>query len=55
MTQDEMSDLIGMSRKTYSAIETKKRKMTWNTFMSLLFVFYFDPAKRETLEGASLF
>ena len=28
LSQSELSSIIGVSRQTYSAIETKKRKMT---------------------------
>lgn len=37
--QEELSDILGISRQTYSAIETKKRKVTWNMFISLLMFF----------------
>lgn len=37
--QEELGDILGISRQTYSAIETKKRKMTWNMFISLLMFF----------------
>lgn len=39
ITQEELSDMVGISRPTYSAIETKKRKMSWNVYLSLLMVF----------------
>lgn len=39
VSQDEISSIVGISRQTYSAIETKKRKMSWNTFLSLILVF----------------
>lgn len=39
ISQDELSNIIGVSRQTYSAIETGKRKMSWNTFLSLILVF----------------
>ena len=39
VTQEELSNLVGISRPTYSAIETKKRKMSWNVFLSLLMFF----------------
>ncbi|MBO5869599.1 MAG: helix-turn-helix domain-containing protein [Clostridia bacterium] len=39
LSQAELADLIGVGRQTLVAIETRKRKMTWNTFLSLLFVF----------------
>lgn len=39
LTQSELAELIGMSRQNLTSIENKKRKMTWSTFLSLLFVF----------------
>ena len=55
MTQDGISEIAGISRQTYSALETKKRKMTWSNFMALLFFFYYNPATREAIENAGLF
>lgn len=39
VTQAELADIAGMSRQTILAIEKKQRTMTWNTFLSLLFIF----------------
>lgn len=39
ISQDEISNIIGISRQTYSSIETKKRKISWNTFLSLILYF----------------
>ena len=36
ISQSELSNIIGVSRQTYSAIETKKRDMSWNVFLSLI-------------------
>lgn len=36
LSQEDVSKTIGISRQTYSSIETMKRKMTWNTFLSLV-------------------
>lgn len=36
LSQEDVSKIIGVSRQTYSSIETMKRKMTWNTFLSLV-------------------
>lgn len=55
MTQDEISEIAGLSRQTYSALETRKRNMTWSNFMALLFFFYFNPATREAVESSGLF
>lgn len=55
MTQDEISEIAGLSRQTYSALETRKWKMTWTNFMALLFFFYFNPETRTDIENAGLF
>ena len=39
ITQGEISNLIGISRQTYYAIETGQRTMSWNTYLSLLLFF----------------
>lgn len=39
VSQEEVSNIVGISRQTYSSIETMKRKMTWNMFLSLVFFF----------------
>lgn len=39
ISQDELSRCIGISRQTYSLIETNKQKMTWVTFMALIAFF----------------
>ena len=40
ISQEEISNLVGMSRQTYCSIESKKRPMSWQTYLSL--VFFFD-------------
>ena len=39
LSQESLAQIIGSSRYTVMLIETKKRKMTWNTFLSLLLLF----------------
>lgn len=55
MTQDEVGEMAGLSRQTYSALETRKRRMTWSNFMALLFVFYYNPVTREEIENKGVF
>ena len=55
MSQDDVGEIVGLSRQTYSSIETGKRKMTWSNFMALLFFFYFNPSTKETIENAGVF
>lgn len=39
MSQEQLAVLAGTSRFTIMALESKTRKMTWSTFMSLLLIF----------------
>ncbi len=39
ISQEKLSDIVGISRPTYSTIETRKRKMSWNVYLSLLLFF----------------
>lgn len=39
LSQEELAKIVGSSRYTIMLIETGKRKMTWNTFMSLVLLF----------------
>lgn len=39
LSQEALAECIGSSRHTVMMIETKKRPMTWNTFLSLVLVF----------------
>lgn len=39
MTQEELANLIGVSRSTIMAVENLKREMTWNMFLSLILIF----------------
>ena len=39
ITQEEIAQIIGISRQTYYAIESGRRQMSWNTYISLLLFF----------------
>ena len=39
ISQENLCDIVGISRQTYSSIETKKKKMSWSVFLSLLMFF----------------
>lgn len=39
MTQEEIANIIGISRQTYYSIETRKRAMSWSTYLSLIFLY----------------
>lgn len=55
LSQSELSKIVGISRQTYSAIETKKRPMSWATFMSLALFFEHNEKTRPFLIGIGAF
>ena len=55
ISQEELSNLLGISRQTYSAIERKVRKMSWNTYLSLVIFFDHNKHTHKMLRMLSLF
>lgn len=54
-SQDEIANAIGVSRQTYNAVEIQKRKMTWNTYMSLILFFDYNPNTHNTIRQLDAF
>ena len=54
VSQDELSNIIGISRQTYSATETGKRQMSWNTFLSLILVFGCNEKTSAMIDGMKI-
>lgn len=54
-SQDEIARAIGVSRQTYCAIETQKRKMTWNSYMALVLFFDYNPYSHDTMRQLEAF
>ena len=49
-SQADMGELIGVSRQTYSMIETQKKEMAWSVYMALILVFSSNPKTAALLE-----
>lgn len=49
ISQEELADRIGISRQTYSRIETGKREMTWTMFVALDAFFEKNEQTRQML------
>jgi len=54
MTQEELAKKVGTTRQTIIAIENGKRKLTWSMFLSMLFIFYMNPATRPYLIAGNI-
>lgn len=50
LTQARLAEMIGISRQTLVAVENKKRKMSWNTFLSCCLVFKANPETSKLLD-----
>jgi DNA-binding XRE family transcriptional regulator len=55
ITQEELCSIVGISRQTYSSIETKKRKMSWNIYLSLIMFFIHNDKTAPVIEAIGLF
>lgn len=49
LSQEELAEYVGMSRKTINSIENKKRIMTWSSCMTLMAFFMTNRASRNFL------
>lgn len=54
VSQEEVSNIIGVSRQTYSSIETLKRPMTWSMFLSLILFFGCNDGTSAMLDGMGI-
>ena len=55
LSQEGLAGLMGVGRQTLVAIETGKRKMTWNTFLSLMFIFSQHKETKPLLEFLQIY
>lgn len=39
ITQEELSNFLGISRQTYSAMESRGKPISWNTYLSLIYIY----------------
>lgn len=50
VSQEVMASAIGVSRQTYSAIETRTKRMSWTMFMALIAVLDMNEATSVMLD-----
>lgn len=55
ISQEELANLIGVSRQTYSAIERKVRKMAWSTYLSLVLFYDHNQKTHKMIRQLSIF
>lgn len=55
ISQEELANLIGVSRQTYSAIERKVRKMAWSTYLSLVLFYDHNQKTHKMIRQLAIF
>lgn len=55
ISQEELANLIGVSRQTYSAMERKIRRMSWSTYLSLVLFFDHNQKTHRMIRQLSIF
>lgn len=55
ISQEELANLLGISRQTYSAIERKVRRMSWSTYLSLVLFYDHNKKTHKMLRMLSIF
>ncbi len=55
ISQADLCNIIGISRQTYSAIENGRKRMTWPTYLALIFFFDAISATRELLRSSAAY
>ena len=54
ITQEKLSNLLGISRQTYSAMESQGKAISWNTYLSLIFIYDNIPETRAVMHTLDL-
>lgn len=55
ISQEELANLNGISRQTYSAIERKVRRMAWSTYLSLVLFYDHNQKTHKMIRQLSIF
>lgn len=55
VSQEEIANLIGISRQTYGSIERMARRMSWNTYLSLLLFYDYNQKTHKMIRSISAF
>lgn len=55
ISQEELANLVGISRQTYCAVERNIRRMSWSTYLSLVFFFDHNQKTHKMIHQLSIF
>lgn len=55
VSQAKLGEMVGLNRSTIAAIENRKRKLSWDTFLALLLIFIKSPATDKLLNAMEIY
>ena len=55
ISQEEIANMIGVSRQTYGSIERRTRKMSWSTYLSLVFFYDYNKKTHKMIRSTDAF
>lgn len=55
LSQQELAKRVGLARQTMVSIETGRRPMMWQTFLSILMLFYCNPKTEPLLSALGIY
>ena len=55
VSQAEIAEIVGISRQSFNAIETGKKKMNWTVFIALVSVFQGNNKTKQMLDSINGF
>lgn len=55
VSQDGLAKMVGLNRSTIAAIENRKRRLSWDTFLALLLIFTKCPSTDKLLNVMEIY
>lgn len=55
ISQEDLANLIGVSRQTYGSVERQAQKLTWNTYLSLILFYDYNEKTHDILRAIGAF
>lgn len=55
ISQEELAELLGVTRQTVSAFESGQRNMTWSVFLALVLIFFRNEPTKKLLVALNIY
>lgn len=55
ISQEELANMLGVTRQTISSFESGQRKMTWSVFLALVLIFFRNEPTKHLLVALNIY